>query len=99
MTDLTHNEEELNLLRQENQALRVQVDLLDETISLQREQIDLKEQLIAGLQRETTLLTQQVQKIQDYLKRDSYGTQTPLSSVRFSRPIKSLRKKSHQKHI
>jgi chromosome segregation ATPase len=104
MTDRIGNEEELSLLRQENQALREQSDVLqettrvlEETISLQREQIGLKDQLIAALQRETMLLTQQVQELQDQLKKDSYGRQMPPSSVRFARPPKSLRKKSHQK--
>jgi chromosome segregation ATPase len=97
MTDLIGNEEELNLLRQENQALREQADVLEETISLQREQIDLKDQLIAALQRETMLLTQQVQEIEDQLKKNSYGGPMSSSSVRFSRPPKSLRKKSSKK--
>ena len=96
MTDLIDDDEELSLLRRENQTLRAQADVLEETISLQREQIDLKGQLIAALQRETMLLTQQVQEMQDHLKKDSYSSQTP-SSVRFSRPPKSLRKKNRQK--
>ena len=56
MTDLIGNEEELDLLRQENQALREQANLLekttrvlDGTMSLLREQIGLKDQLIATL--------------------------------------------------
>ena len=96
MTDLINDEEELNLLRRENQTLREQASVLEETISLQREQIDLKGQLIAALQRETMLLTQQVQEVQDHLKKDSYSSQTP-SSVRFFRPSKSMRKKNRQK--
>jgi hypothetical protein len=70
--------EELNLLRQENQALRERADLLEkttrmleETISLPREQIGLKDQLIAASQRETMLLTQQVQQMQAQLEKDS----------------------------
>ena len=104
MTDLIGNEEELNLLRQENQALRERVDLLEkttrvqeETISLLREQIGLKDQLIAASQRETMLLTQQVQGMQEQLEKDGYGNPMPPYSVRFSRPPKSLRKKSSKK--
>jgi len=93
MTDLIVDEEELSLLRRENQTLRAQADVLEETISLQREQIDLKGQLIAALQWETMLLTQQVQEMEDHLKKDSSSSQMP-SSVRFSRPSKSLRKKN-----
>ena len=105
MTNLIGNEEELNLLRQENQVLRDQADLLqkttrmlEETISLLREQIGLKDQLIVALQREVTLLTQQVQEMQDQFKKNSYGRPMPPSSVRFSRPPKNLRKKSSKKH-
>jgi hypothetical protein len=101
MTDLISNEEELNLLRQENQVLREQANLLEkttcvleETISLLREQIGLKDQLIAASQRETTLLIQQVQEMQELLEKDGYGNPMPPSSVSFSRPPKSLRKKS-----
>ena len=100
MTDLIGNEEELNLLRQENQALRDQADLLqkttrvlEETISLLREQIGLKDQLIAASQRETMLLTRQVQKMQEQLEKDGYGNPMPPSSVRFSRPPKKRSKK------
>jgi hypothetical protein len=96
MADLIGNEEELKLLRQENQTLRDQANLQEETIDLLREHIGLKDQLIAALQRETTLLTQQVQEIEDQLKKDSYGGLMP-SSVRFSRPPKSARKKSSKK--
>ncbi len=98
------SEEELILLRQENQVLRERADLLEktthvleETISLLREQIGLKDQLIAASQRETMLLTQQVQKMQELLEKDRYGNPMPPSSVRFSRPPKSLRKKSSKK--
>ena len=101
MTNLIGNEEELILLRQENQALREQADLLEktthvleETISVLQEQIGLKDQLLAALQRETMLLTQQVQEIQERLEKDGDGNPMPPSSVRFSRPPKSLRKKS-----
>jgi hypothetical protein len=104
MTDLIGNEEELNQLRQENQALRELSDLLEkstrmleETISLLREQIGVKDQLIAASQRETTLLTQQVQGMQEQLEKDGYGNPMPPSSVRFSRPPKSLGKKSSKK--
>jgi hypothetical protein len=67
MADLNGNEEELNLLRQENQTLRDQANLQqktirvqEETIGLLREQIGLKDQLIATLQWETMLLTKQM---------------------------------------
>lgn len=71
--------------------------VLEETISLLREQTGLKDQLIAALQRETTLLTQRVQEIEGQLKKDNYGGPMPSSSVRFSRPPKSARKKNSKK--
>src|SRR3989442_5830984 len=104
MAELIGNGEELNLLRQENQALSDQAHVLqkttrvqEETIGLLREQIGLKDQLIAALQRETMLLTQQVQGMQEQLEKDGYGNPMPPYSVRFSRPPKSLRKKSSKK--
>jgi hypothetical protein len=101
MADLIGNEEELNLLRQENQTLRDQANLLqktirvqEETIGLLREHIGLKDQLIAALQRETMLLTKQVQAMGNRSEKDRYGSPMPPSSVRFSQPPKSVRKKS-----
>ena len=94
MANLIGNEEELIQLRQENQALREQADLLEETSSVLQEQIGLKDQSIAALQRETMLLTQQVQEIQERLEKDGDGYPMSPTSVRFSRPPKSLRKKS-----
>jgi transposase len=94
MADLIGNEEELNLLRQENQTLRDQANLLQKTIRVQEETIGLKDQLIAALQRETMLLTKQVQAMETRSEKDRYGSPMPPSSVRFSRPPKSLRKKS-----
>ena len=97
MTDLISNEEQLNLLRQENQALREQANVLNETISLLQEQIDLQGQLIAASQRETELLSQQVQKMREQLDKAGYSNLMSSSSVRFSHPPKSFRKKSSKK--
>lgn len=100
MADLIGNEEELKRLRQANQTLRDQANVLqktirvqEETIGLLREHIGLKDQLIAALQRETMLLTKQVQAMANRSEKDRYGSPMPPSSVRFSRPPKSLRKK------
>jgi transposase/uncharacterized coiled-coil protein SlyX len=92
-------EEELILLRQENQALREKADLQQETIGLQQEQISQQEQQIERLQQQVALLSQQVQKLQDRLKKDSHNSHLPPSSDRFSRQpkTKSLRKKSGKK--
>jgi hypothetical protein len=91
MADLIGNEEELNLLRQENQTLRDQANVLqktirvqEETIGLLREQIGLKDQLIAALQRETMLLTKQVQAMENRSEKDRYGARCRL--LRFDSP-------------
>jgi hypothetical protein len=103
MSDLIGYQEELNQLRQENRVLSDQANLLqktarvqEETIGLLREQIGLKDQLIAALQQETALLAQRVQEIEGQLKKDSFDGSIP-SSVRFSWPPKSARKKNSKK--
>jgi hypothetical protein len=92
------SEEEVNLLQQENQALREKADLLQEkshllqqTVSSQEKMISLQGQLIDALQKQVLLLTQQ-----EPVKEDSYNNHQQ-SSVRFSHPRKSLRKKSSKK--
>ena len=73
------------------------IDTMTDLIGNEEEQIDLKDQLIATSQQETMLLTQQVQEIQEQLEKVGYGNEMPSSSIRFSRPTKSLRKKSSKK--
>jgi transposase len=80
-------EEEVISLRQENQALR-------ERIRVQQEQIDVQQSVIAGLQQQTDLLAEQVQALQERLKKDSHNSHLPPSSDRFHRQPKSLRKRS-----
>ena len=89
-------EEELILLRQENQALREQDRVKQEQLDLQHEQLSQQAQQIELLQQQVTLLTQQVQALQDRLKKDSHNSHLPPSSDRFARQpkTKSLRKKS-----
>jgi len=48
----------------------------EETIGLLREQIGLKDQLIAALQRETMLLTKQVQAMETRSEKDRYGSRS-----------------------
>ncbi len=90
-------EEELNRLRQENQALREKASLQQEKIDSQHAQISQQEQQIERLQQQVVLLSQQVQTLQDRLKKDSHNSHLPPSSDRFSRQPKSLRKKSDKK--
>ena len=90
-------EEELNRLRQENQALREKASLQQEKIDSQQAQISQQEQQIERLQQQVALLSQQVQMLQDRLKKDSHNSHLPPSSDRFSRQPKSLRKKSDKK--
>jgi hypothetical protein len=69
------SEEEVNLLQQENQALREMADLfqekshlLQQTVSSQEKTISLQGQLIDALQKQVLLLTQQ-----EPVKEDSYN--------------------------
>jgi transposase len=83
-------EEELIHLRQENQALR-------ERARLQQAVIDQQQLLIEGLQQQADLLKEQVQALQERLKKDSHNSHLPPSADRFHRQPKSLRKKSGKK--
>lgn len=83
-------EEELIHLRQENQALR-------ERARLQQAVIDQQQLLIEGLQQQADLLKEQVQALQEPLKKDSHNSHLPPAADRFHRQPKSLRKKSEQK--
>jgi transposase len=83
-------EEELIHLRQENQALR-------DRARLQQAVIDQQQLLIEGLQQQADLLKEQVQALQERLKKDSHNSHLPPSADRFHRQPKSLRKKSKQK--
>jgi transposase len=83
-------EEELIHLRQENQALR-------DRARLQQAVIDQQQLLIEGLQQQADLLKEQVQTLQERLKKDSHNSHLPPSADRFHRQPKSLRKKSKQK--
>jgi transposase len=83
-------EEEVILLRQENQALR-------ERVHVQQETIDTQQIVIEGLQKQTAELAEQVQALQERVKKDSHNSHLPPSSDRFHRQPKSLRKSSGKK--
>src|SRR6266496_5669409 len=94
-------QEEENLLREENRALREQVSLQQKHIGMLQEKERVQEEVIGALQRqlsmqeqEMSLLKQQVQELQERLKKDSHNSHLPPSSDRFARQPKSLRKKS-----
>ena len=76
-------DEELELLRQENMALR---DGLQEAIGI-----------IERLQQQTTDLQQQVTTLQQQMSKDSHNSSLPPSSDRFQRQPKSLRRTSGKK--
>ncbi len=77
-------EEEVILLRQENQALR-------ERVQVQQETIEQQQLVIEGLQKQTAALAEQVQALQERGKQDSHNSHLPPSSDRFHRQAKSLR--------
>ena len=97
-------QEEENLLREENRALREQVSLQQKHIGILQERDRVQEEVIGALQRqlsmqeqEMSLLKQQVQELQERLKKDSHNSHLPPSSDRFGRQPRSLRKKSGKK--
>jgi transposase len=75
----------------------------DELIQLRRDKQQLQEhlaqrdELIAQMQQQHAVLSEQVQALQDQLKKDSHNSHLPPSSDRFHRQPKSLRQKSGKK--
>jgi transposase len=59
--------------------------------------IDQQQRLIEGLQKQTDLLKEQVQALQERLKKDSHNSHLPPSSDRFHRHPRSLRKPNGKK--
>jgi transposase len=97
-------QEEENLLREENRALREQVSLQQTQLGMLQEKERVQEEVIGALQQqqrvqeqEMSLLKQQVQELQERLKKDSHNSHLPPSSDRFGRQPRSLRKKSGKK--
>jgi transposase len=97
-------QEEENLLREENRALREQVSLQHKQLGMLQEKDRVQEEAIGALQQqlrvqeqEMSLLKQQVQELQERLKKDSHNSHLPPSSDRFGRQRRSLRKKSGKK--
>ncbi len=95
-------QEEEKLLREENRALREQVSLQQKHIGMLQEKDRVQEEVIGALQQqlrvqEMSLLKQQVQELQERLKKDSHNSHLPPSSDRFGRQPRSLRKKSGKK--
>jgi transposase len=93
-------QEEENLLREENRALREQVSLQQTHIGMLQEQDRVQAEVIGALQQhlrvqeqEMSVLKQQVQELQERLKKDSHNSHLPPSSDRFGRQPRSLRKK------
>jgi transposase len=90
-------EEELIHLRHENRLLREQASLQQELINRQQEQITLLQRELSMQQEQLTRFAEQVKALQERLAKDSHNSHLPPSSDRFSRQLKSLRKKSGKK--
>jgi transposase len=73
-------EEEVISLRQEHQA--------------RWERVRVQQSVSEGLQQQTARLSEQVQALQERLKKDRHNSHLPPSSDRFQRQPKSLRKRS-----
>ncbi|HVB74900.1 MAG TPA: IS66 family transposase [Ktedonobacteraceae bacterium] len=92
------SEEEVIRLRQENRALRERIQLLEEQLRVLSEQGQMQEEQAkkrqAVQEQELGQLKEQVQGLEERLKKDSHNSHLPPSSDRFHRQPKSLRKPS-----
>ena len=93
MTD----EDELNQLRQDKQQMQEHLAHQDELIAQMQRQLVQRDELIAQLLLQQAVLSEQVQALQDQLKKDSHNSHLPPSSDRFHRQPKSLRQTSGKK--
>ena len=84
-------------IEEENQRLREQVALRDETIQQQDTLLCQQSVLMQQMQAQIAALTQQVKDLQARLAKDSHNSSLPPSSDRFVRQPKSLRTKSEKK--
>src|SRR5450755_2135873 len=62
-----------------------------------QDQLAHRDELIAQLQQQQAVLSEQMQALQSQLKKDSHNSPLPPSSDRFGRQPKSLRQKSGKK--
>jgi len=90
-------EEELNQLRRDKQLLREHLAHRDELIAQMQQQLVHRDELIVQMQQQQAVLSEQVQSLQERLKKDSHNSHLPPSSDRFVRQPKSLRKRSGKK--
>src|SRR5207302_8169081 len=90
-------EDELMQLRRDKQQLQEHLGQRDELIAQMQRQLLQRDELIAQMQQQQAALSQQVQALQDQLKKDSHNSHLPPSSDRFHRQPKSLREKSGKK--
>lgn len=97
-------EEEIDQLRQINEALWEKAELLQqrnhqlqETVDVAQETISLQKQLIDRLQETITLLEQKVEALELLKGENSFNSHLSPSSSRFSMPPKKMLKKSNKK--
>src|SRR6266516_3855123 len=90
-------EDELIQLRRDKQQLQEHLAQRDEVIAQMQRQLVQRDEVIAQMQREQAVLSEQVQALQEQLKKDSHNSHLPPSSDRFHRQPRSLREKSGKK--
>jgi transposase len=90
-------EDELIQLRRDKQQLQEHLAQRDELIAQMQRQLEQRDELIAQMQRQQAVLSEQVQALQEKLKKDSHNSHLPPSSDRFHRQPRSLREKSGKK--
>jgi transposase len=90
-------EDELIQLRRDKQQLQEHLAQRDELIAQMQRQLVQRDELIAQMQRQQAVLSEQMQVLQEQLKKDSHNSHLPPSSDRFHRQPRSLRQKSGKK--
>ena len=90
-------EDELIQLRRDKQQLQEHLAQRDEVIAQMQRQLVQRDEVIAQMQREQAVLSEQVQALQEQLKKDSHNSHLPPSSERFHRQPRSLREQSGKK--
>jgi transposase len=90
-------EEELHQLRRDKSQWQEQLAQRDELIAQMQQQLVQRDELIAQIKQQHAVLSEQVQALQEQLKKDSHNSHLPPSSDRFQRQPKSLRKSSGKK--
>jgi transposase len=90
-------EDELIQLRRDKQQLQGHLAQRDELVTQMQRQLEQRDELVTQMQRQQAVLSEQVQALEEKLRKDSHNSHLPPSSDRFHRQSRSLREKSSKK--